>query len=315
MSETGSRRARYERVLEALPRHDEFSLDAAKAACDGERSAFVSRVLGRLEEAGLVERLGPRTRPRFRWLGRGPDGLADWLEGELAGSPVKRSPAGDRPRERLLRQGAGALRLAELFAVLVRSGRPGESALDAGEKLAAAYGERLAELPEAGKGELAGVSAAVRDAAYCQLMAGVELGRRVAAADAAREGATPIRGSADALRYARRAFQRLARESRQESFHLVILDTKHRPTGHAQVSVGSLAEAPVHPREVFRPAVRDAAAAVILVHNHPSGDPTPSAEDDAVTQRLEEAGRILGIPVLDHIVLGHDRAASVREHR
>lgn len=98
----------------------------------------------------------------------------------------------------------------------------------------------------------------------------------------------------------------------QEEFLVVTLDTKHRPIRVVRITRGTLDASLVHPREVFRPAITDAAAAVLLVHNHPSGDPTPSTEDRAVTERLTEAGKIVGIQVLDHIVVG-DYCVSIRE--
>ena len=100
-----------------------------------------------------------------------------------------------------------------------------------------------------------------------------------------------------------------------EVFSAVLLDARHKAIGYAEVSRGTINMAPVHPREVFGPAVRLGAAAIIVAHNHPSGDPTPSAEDFAVTRRLKEAGDILGIPVLDHLVIGSNAArfSSLRE--
>jgi DNA repair protein RadC len=98
-----------------------------------------------------------------------------------------------------------------------------------------------------------------------------------------------------------------------ETFHTLVLDARHELVAHERVAVGTLMNAPVHPREVFRPALRRTCAAIIVAHNHPSGDPEPSAEDLAVTQRLVEAGRILGVPLLDHVVLGEGRWVSLRE--
>jgi DNA repair protein RadC len=110
-------------------------------------------------------------------------------------------------------------------------------------------------------------------------------------------------------------FGRLAREARQEEFHMVTLDTKNQPIASHQITVGTLRNSLVHPREVFRPAIRDAANCIIVVHNHPSGDPTPSDQDISVTERLESAAEIIGIPLIDHIVVAGDRALSIQEWR
>ncbi|HID21576.1 MAG TPA: hypothetical protein EYP14_04160, partial [Planctomycetaceae bacterium] len=110
-------------------------------------------------------------------------------------------------------------------------------------------------------------------------------------------------------------FARLAENAAQEEFHVLCLNTKHEVLSSHRISVGSLDASLVHPREVFRPAVKEAAAAILLVHNHPSGDPTPSRQDLAITERLEEAGRTLGIDVLDHIIVARRGHLSLREYR
>ena len=113
-----------------------------------------------------------------------------------------------------------------------------------------------------------------------------------------------------------RAIAPLLANQAVEVFSAVLLDARHKAIGYAELSRGTVSMAPVHPREVFGPAVRLGAAAIIVAHNHPSGDPTPSAEDFEVTRRLKEAGAILGIPVLDHLVIGSsERFSSLREHQ
>src|SRR6266851_428559 len=180
---------------------------------------------------------------------------------------VHDAPAADRPRERLLSSGAAALRTAELLAILIRSGRTGESALQAGEKIAARYAERLEHLAEAGRGELKGITAAVGETAYCQIMAAIELGRRVLRAGNDREQQTRrILRSEDAVDFCAEHFARLASDGIQEEFHVVCLDAKHQVLSTQRVSVGSLDRSLIHPREVFRPAIKDAAKAVIVVH-------------------------------------------------
>lgn len=249
---------------------------------------------------------------RLRWnTARGPFDADAWLAHRLAGDRIAEQPEKERPRERLLDAGAAALSNAELMAILVRSGRPGESAVTAGQKLARRYGDRLPSLTTAGRAELKEVSRAVDVTAYCAILAGIELGRRVAAAAEADPG-TALTGTSSAVAFCRHRFARLAADGVQEEFHIVTLDTRHHILNTHRITVGTLDASLVHPREVFRPAIRDAAAAVLLVHNHPSGDPSPSPEDHAVTRRLESAGRTLGIDVLDHIVVASRGAKSLR---
>jgi DNA repair protein RadC len=118
-----------------------------------------------------------------------------------------------------------------------------------------------------------------------------------------------------AMEYCRAEFTALANHSVQEEFWVVTLNTKNQPIGTHQITVGTLRNSPVHPREVFRPAIADAANCIIACHNHPSGDPTPSDQDLSVTERLESAAEIIGIPVIDHIVVAGDKAISIQEWR
>jgi DNA repair protein RadC len=136
------------------------------------------------------------------------------------------------------------------------------------------------------------------------LAASFGLGRRLA--EAALRPGTPVHDGSDVARLVRDT----ARGSRRESFYLVLLDVRHRVMAVHVVSMGSIESAPVHPREVFSLAIRDGAVAVVVAHNHPSGDPAPSAEDRAVTDRLHAAGRLLGVEVLDHLVVGAARYYS-----
>jgi len=212
----------------------------------------------------------------------------------------------DRPRERLRSVGAGNLSLTELLALVVGSGSAGHPAARIGERiLAAAEGSlsRLASLDVASLERVPGVGAATA----ARLSAALELGRRAAATSV--DGGVPIRGPADVFA---RVGPRL-RDKPQEEFHALLLNSRHRVIREVLVTRGLLDSALIHPREVFRPAVAEGAASVILVHNHPSGDPTPSPEDRAVTRQLGEAGRAVGIPVLDHVVVGGGCYASLAE--
>lgn len=219
---------------------------------------------------------------------------------------IKEWPAPERPRERLRAVGPAALSVRELIAILVGSGRPGRSAVEIAGDLLAGAGGSLRRLSVAAPEELAqtpGVGAAVAT----RLAAALELGRRLARE--APEERARIRGPRD-------LYERCApdlRDLQHEEFRVLLLNTQHAVTREVLVTRGILDASVVHPREVFGPAVAERAAAVILVHNHPSGDPAPSPEDREVTRHLAEAGRILGIPVVDHVIIGDGRYVSFVE--
>ena len=148
--------------------------------------------------------------------------------------------------------------------------------------------------------------------AYEQLIAGIELGKRVSEPRA--DYNTALSSSSLAIEFCKAHFSRLISEGIQEEFHIVTLNTKNRIIDSHLITVGTLDASLVHPREVFRPAIKDSSSSILLAHNHPSGDPTPSREDRQVTDRLTESGKLLGIDVLDHIVLGRERCISIREY-
>jgi DNA repair protein RadC len=218
---------------------------------------------------------------------------------------MKELPAELRPRERLAAQGPDALSTAELVAVLLGTGSPGRSALDVAGELIGCHGG-LARVATAGVRELCGVGG-VGQVKALQLVAAFELGRRLGALPGRRRAA--VAGPADAARV---VMDRL-RFAEVERFLVLLLNTRHEVLDAVEVSRGGLASSPVHPREVFKIAVREGAAAVILVHNHPSGDPAPSRADLAITARLCRAAALLGIPVLDHVIIGDGRWVSLRE--
>ncbi len=305
---------RYKSVVNYIVSQTTVELDEAKRACSCEQPRFVAKVIRELEESGWLVGDG-NVGNLYRWnQGRGDFQPEQWLDDKIFGSQVAGTPSEERPRERLIQWGASQLKTSELLAILVRSGRPGESAIHAGEKLAKQFQHRLNELPSAGRGELKEISPAVEITAYCQIMAGIELGRRVEMASRDRQ-TIRIRSSSEAVQYCESRFHRLIADAKQEEFHIVTLDTKNQVIDSHRITVGTLDASLVHPREVFRRAIKDAAASILLVHNHPSGDPTPSREDLSVTQRLEESGKIIGIEILDHVVLGAFQSVSIREHR
>lgn len=313
--ESAERRKRYQAIVAELLARSRFAVDEIQSALADERPAFVTRVINELVESGWIIREGePESESHnLTWnTGRGEFPADEWLGEKLSGTQLKSEPEHLRPRERLMEFGPASLSLAELLAILIRSGRPGESAIAGGEKLAKKYESRLNDLAHASRAELKELSKSVDKMAWCQIMAGIELGRRVEA-HSSRVGRTRITTPRSAREFCQRLFHRLASDGVQEEFHIVTLNTKNEMIGTHCITKGTLDSSLVHPREVFRPAIRDAAAAVLLVHNHPSGDPTPSNEDFAVTRRLDSAGELLGIKVLDHIVLGDNIAASIRE--
>lgn len=220
---------------------------------------------------------------------------------------VKDLPPETRPREKMMLRGAKALTDAELIAILLGSGTQQRSAIHLAEEILALYKERgLAAVAHTSRAELKRVQG-VGDTKATIILAAVELGRRLAIRSA--ETITIVHGPDDAARYAMPRF----RFERREHFAVMLLNTKNHILGMADISVGSLSASIVHPREVFRAAIDYAAASMILMHNHPSGDPSPSREDIAVTNRLTKAGKIMDIPVLDHIILGHDQFLSLKE--
>ena len=215
-------------------------------------------------------------------------------------------PSSSRPRERLFAEGTRSLSVQELVALVIGAGVPGRSALDVATAILAKAGPSIASLGRLEAGDLmdlpgVGASRAAR------LVAAVELGRRVAAAPVQPD--EPIRGPADVHRRVAATLAALG----HEEFHVLLLNAQNVPQGIHRVTKGILDASLIHPREVFRHAILARAAAVILLHNHPSGDPTPSREDWAVTQQLSEAGTTVGIPVLDHIIIAGNRYRSLMD--
>lgn len=211
-------------------------------------------------------------------------------------------PEQERPREILLSRGAQGLSDAQLLAIVLRVGRQDSSAVEVAMDLLTQL-KGLRGLANRGLEELCAIRG-IGPAKAAQILAAVELGKRTLATPLT-EG-TRIQGSQHIFQH----YYPLLRDLRHEVFKAVLLDAKHIIIRDFIVSQGSLTVSIVHPREVFNVAVRESAAAIIFVHNHPSGDPRPSEEDHALTQRLITAGEILGIRVLDHIVIGDGKYVS-----
>ena len=219
---------------------------------------------------------------------------------------IRELPPSERPRERLKSMGAQTLSVAELLAIIIGSGAGGRSALDVGRTiLARADGSlrRVATQPVAALTAMRGVGPARAVAIHAAL----ELGRRMAAEE--RDVGAPMRSPRDVFT----AFACRLQDLPVEEFHVAVLDAQHRLERDITVTRGILNSSLVHPREVFREAIAERAAAIILVHNHPSGDPTPSADDRLVTDQLVAAGRLLDIPVHDHVIVGRGRYTSFAE--
>ena len=213
-----------------------------------------------------------------------------------------RSPRPEGPRERIRRDGAEALAEVELLAILLRTGPVGGSALGLAARLLRAFGS-LERLAGAGDAELQAVGG-IGPVKTAGLRAAFELGSRLA-----RSPLLP----GEKLQSPEQvfgAFGARLRHVRQELFFVLLLDSRHRLIREVEVSRGSLNQSLVHPREVFAPALREAAAAILVVHNHPSGDPDPSREDHEVTRRLAQAGEILGVRLVDHVVIGGESYRS-----
>src|SRR3990172_7877496 len=211
----------------------------------------------------------------------------------------------DRPRERLANQGAAALADAELVAILLRTGTHGWSALRLSESLLQDTGG-VAGLQHVRFDELR-ARHGIGSAKAAQLLAAIELGGRFARAELSeRRAIQSPEDVAELLRY-----EIGGRE--QEHLIVVLLDTRNRLLRIVEVYVGSLNTSVVRIGEIFREAVRANAAALIVAHNHPSGDPSPSPEDVAVTRAMVEAGRLLDVEVLDHLIIGKDRHLSLRQ--
>ena len=214
-------------------------------------------------------------------------------------------PRDERPRERLDRYGPNNLGTGELIAILLRAGTPRASAIQLAQLLLSRFGS-LRNLAMASVPELSTVNG-IGLAKACELKAAFELGKRLATStDVPRPIVTaPL----DAANLVMEEMRYLA----EEHFRVILLDTRNQVLSTKDISIGSLNASIVHPRETFKVAIAHSAAAIILAHNHPSGDPTPSKEDLALTARMVQAGELLGIPIFDHLIIGDGRFLSLKE--
>ncbi len=215
-------------------------------------------------------------------------------------------PVADRPRERFRALGAAALTTAELLALLLGPSTAGHSSVEVAQRLLTRAGgslRRLGQLPVATLRDVPGLG----EAKALAVQAALEVGRRLAAEGV--DMAEPMRGPRDVWRWYAPRMEGLT----VEEFRVAVLDSQHVLARDILVSRGILNSSLVHPREVFREAIAERAASIVLVHNHPSGDPTPSVDDRAITSQLVAAGRLLDIPIQDHVVIGQGRFVSFAE--
>lgn len=218
---------------------------------------------------------------------------------------IRDMPADERPRERLRMRGAETLTNSELIAILLRTGANGENAVAVGQRLLAEF-EGLSGLGKAGFGELRRQHA-MGEAKVCQLMAAIELGKRVAGAQPPQRRVIRSPEDVFALLFADMALLE------QEHLRVVLLNTRNEVLSVREVYRGNVSSVLIRVGEVFAPAVREGCPSIIVVHNHPSGDPSPSAEDAFLTKQLIEAGKLLGVDLMDHIVIARHGHASMRD--
>ena len=221
---------------------------------------------------------------------------------------IRDLPHGERPRERLKQFGAKYLSNTELIAILLRTGMQGENVLSLSTRVLAQF-DGLAGLGRSTFAELCSLRG-LSEAKACQVLAGLELGRRFVSL--APEERVVINAPQDVANLVMAEMAPLE----QEHLKVLLLNTKNEVLSIDEIYVGNVNSSVVRPAEVIRPAVRDNAPSVIVVHNHPSGDPTPSTEDVSVTRALVAAGELLGVEVLDHLVVGNgNRYVSLKEKR
>ena len=231
-------------------------------------------------------------------------------ENYLNHTSLKEMPEDDRPQEKMMRFGAKSLSNAELIAVIIRTGTREATSVEVGRKIMQylnndlSYFHQVDVLELQRNKNLAGIGIVKA----CQIKAAIELGLRMKQKDSIDVKITSPQDIADLLM---EEMQYL----KQECFKIILLDTKNKVIKVEGISVGILNASLVHPREVFIKAIRQHSAAIVLAHNHPSGDPEPSAEDKNITKRLCDAGELLGIAVLDHIIIGRGTYLSFKQEK
>ena len=218
---------------------------------------------------------------------------------------IKELPPEERPRERLLKFGASALSNAELLAILIRTGTKNESALGLAYRLLT-QDQGLRFLTNTTLEELGNIYG-IGMAKAAQLKAAAEIGKRIALTQNSQDSFVREPQAAAAL------LMEDMRYLKKEHMKAILLNIKCAVISIEEISIGNLNSSLVHPREVFIPAIKKSSASIILAHNHPSGDPTPSSDDINVTKRIYEAGKIIGVELVDHIIIGDGKYISLKE--
>ena len=231
--------------------------------------------------------------------------MTDVMKEEKKRPTIKQLPTHERPRERLIQSGDEHLTDAELLGIIIRDGTTNYSAVDLAQKLLSEYGD-FRRLSMASIGELCRTKG-IGPARAAQIKASLAIAKRFSTISV--KPLQQFKCSNDIFDH----FHERLRGKKQEIFSVVLLDNKNRVIKELAISAGSLTSSIVHPREVFNPAIWESAASVIFVHNHPSGDPEPSKEDIQITNRLLEAGSVVGIRVLDHIIIGNECFVSFKD--
>lgn len=227
------------------------------------------------------------------------------MSNNMSHAKIKDLPEEERPRERLIRHGASVLSNAELLAILLRVGTKEENAISLAHTILKQE-QGLRYLVDSKVEQMACIKGIGR-AKASQIKAAIELGKRLAAFELGVD--KPVKCPRDVADLLMEEMRYL----KKEHMKLVLLNIKCNLISVEEISVGSLNASIVHPREVFNPAIRKSSASIIMVHNHPSGDPTPSSEDEAITARIDEAGKLIGIELVDHIIIGDGKYLSMKE--
>lgn len=220
---------------------------------------------------------------------------------------IRELPVEERPREKMIREGASGLSNAELLAIILRTGTASKSAIDLANDIIKSCSNDLSEIGVKTIEELCLIEG-IGPSKACQVLAGIEFGRRL------KRSEFKTKQKVNSPQAIHEFFKSEMQFEKVEKFIVVFLNVKNEIMSWEIISIGSLNASIVHPREVFNRAIKKSAAAIIAVHNHPSGYPTPSREDFGVTTRLSEAGNIVGIHLIDHIIIGRESYYSFKEN-
>ena len=229
------------------------------------------------------------------------------MEEKIRNLTIKEYPSYDRPMEKLVGRGKEALSEEELLAILIGSGTPSRNALELADTILRQDKLRTWILTATVE-ELTNFEG-IGPAKACRIIAGLELGKRLNTTRSFQ--AISLSTPRSVFHYLSTLFQ----GEKQEHFVCLYLDAQNRPFRQSLISLGTLTQTLVHPREVFRGAIRSGANAILVAHNHPSGDPEPSWEDISITKRLDKVGEIVGIPLIDHMVVGEKAYVSMKERK